>query len=104
MLSDFWKALTKYLEKLPYWSTIEPFFLVIFATVAAEVAAYQYVKAQYNLNDFKNICMHDILTDAEAKKLTTNPRVGSAAVAAYDKNVAAIKQADKKVPLLLSGA
>ena len=61
------------------------------------------VKASYDLRDFKNICMHDILSDQEAKKLTTNPRVGAAAVAAYDKAVAAVKQADKKVPLLLAG-
>jgi hypothetical protein len=61
------------------------------------------VKVQYNLKDFKNICMHDILDDHEARKLTTNPRVGSAAIAAYDKAVAALKQGDKRIPLLLSG-
>ncbi len=62
------------------------------------------VKAQYNLQDFKNICMHDILSDAEARKLTTNSRVGAAAIAAYDKAVAAVKQADKRVPLIASGS
>src|SRR5262249_38613860 len=61
------------------------------------------VKDAYNINEFKNICMHDILGDQEARKLTTNPRVGSAAIAAYDKNVAALKAADRKVPLLLLG-
>ena len=60
------------------------------------------VKVQYNLANFENICMHDILSDQEAKKITTNPRVGAAAVAAYDKAVAAVKQADKKVPVLAS--
>src|SRR5437867_11270374 len=49
MLSGFWDTLVKYLEKRPYWEAIQPFFLVIFGTVAAEVAAYQYVKAQYSL-------------------------------------------------------
>ena len=61
------------------------------------------VKAAYDLRDFKNICMHDILSDQEAKKITTNSRVGAAAIAAYDKAVAAVKQADRKVPLLLAG-
>jgi hypothetical protein len=56
------------------------------------------VKVQYNLNDFSNICMHDILSDSEAKKITTNSRVSAAAIAAYAKAVAAVKQADKKVP------
>jgi ABC-type branched-subunit amino acid transport system substrate-binding protein len=62
------------------------------------------VKADYNLKDFKNICMHDILSDQEAKKLTTNTRVSAAAVAAYDKAVAAVKQADKKVAVLGTGS
>lgn len=61
------------------------------------------VKTSYDLNNLKNICMHDILSDQEAKKLTTNPRVGAAAFAAYDKAVAALKQADKKIPLLVAG-
>jgi ABC-type branched-subunit amino acid transport system substrate-binding protein len=60
------------------------------------------VKAAYNLNDFKNICMHDILSNQEARKLTTNPRVSGAALAAYSKAVAAVKQADRKVPLLVA--
>ncbi len=37
-------------------------------------------------------------------KLTTNSRVGTAAIAAYDKAVAAVEQADRRVPLLLSGS
>jgi ABC-type branched-subunit amino acid transport system substrate-binding protein len=61
------------------------------------------VRAAYDLRDFKNICMHNILTDQEAKKITTNPRVGASAIAAYDKAVAAVKKADRKVPLLLAG-
>jgi len=60
------------------------------------------VKAAYNLRDFKNICMHDILTGQEAKKITTNPRVGAAASAAYARAVASVKRADRKVPLLLA--
>jgi hypothetical protein len=49
MLSGFWNTLVKYLEKQPYWAAAQPFFLVLFAAVAAEVAAYEYVKAQYSL-------------------------------------------------------
>ena len=49
MLSGFWNTLVAYLEKQPYWAAIQPFFLVAFGAVAAEVAAYQYVKAQYSL-------------------------------------------------------
>ena len=47
MLSSLWSAVTKYLEKQPYWETIQPYFLVVFAGVAGEVAAFQYVKARY---------------------------------------------------------
>lgn len=61
------------------------------------------VKAAYDLRDFKNFCMHDILTAQEAKQITTNPRVGASAVAAYARAVAAVKQADRKVPLLVTG-
>jgi hypothetical protein len=49
VLSDALDRLLKYLEKQRYWKTIQPFFLTTFGTVAAEVAAYQYVKSQYNL-------------------------------------------------------
>jgi hypothetical protein len=51
MLSGFWNTLVKYLEKQPYWAAVQPFFLVLFAAIAAEVAAYQYVKAQYHLTE-----------------------------------------------------
>jgi hypothetical protein len=51
IISEFWDAFRKRLEKLPHWDAIEPFFLIVFGTVAAEVAAYQYVKAQYNLTE-----------------------------------------------------
>jgi hypothetical protein len=47
LLSNFWSALAKYLEKQPYWPAVQPFFLVVFAAVALEVAAYQYVRARY---------------------------------------------------------
>lgn len=62
------------------------------------------VKTSYDLKDTKNICMHDILSNQEATKITTNKRVGAAGLAAYDKAVAAVKRADKKVPLLLAGS
>ncbi len=75
----------------------------------AQVGALSYagaakVKAQYNLKDFRNICMHDILSNAEARKITTNSRVGASALAAYSKAVAAVKAADKKVPLMGTGS
>jgi ABC-type branched-subunit amino acid transport system substrate-binding protein len=61
------------------------------------------VPASYALRDFKNICMHDILTNAEARRITTNSNVNAAALAAYTKAVAAVKRADRRVPLLISG-
>lgn len=47
MLANFWSALAKYLEKQPYWEAVQPYFLVAFAGVAGEVAAFQYVRARY---------------------------------------------------------
>ena len=47
MLSSLWSAVAKYLEKQPYWEAVQPFFLVVFAGVAGEVTAFQYVKARY---------------------------------------------------------
>lgn len=47
MLSSLWSAVAKYLEKQPYWEAVQPFFLVLFAAVAGEVTAFQYVKARY---------------------------------------------------------
>jgi hypothetical protein len=49
MLSGFWSALLKHLEQQPYWKAVQPFFIVLFGTVAAEFVAYQYVKSSYNL-------------------------------------------------------
>ncbi len=51
MLSGFWDTLVKYFEKQPYWEAVQPFFLVLFGAGAAEVAAYEYVKAQYSLTE-----------------------------------------------------
>jgi ABC-type branched-subunit amino acid transport system substrate-binding protein len=61
------------------------------------------VKAAYDLKDTKNICMHDILSNDEATKLTTNEDVDDAAMATYGKAVAAVKKADKAVPQLSAG-
>ena len=49
MLSSFWSALLKHLEQQPYWKAVQPLFIVLFGTVAAESLAYQYVKSYYNL-------------------------------------------------------
>jgi hypothetical protein len=49
MFADLWESLVKYLEKQPYWEALQPFVLVLAGTVAAEVAAYEYVRSNYSL-------------------------------------------------------
>jgi ABC-type branched-subunit amino acid transport system substrate-binding protein len=60
------------------------------------------VKASYDLKDFQNICMHDILTNQEARRITTNSDVSAGALAAYSRAVAAVKRADRRVALLVA--
>ena len=52
------------------------------------------VPASYDLSDFTNICLHDVLTSEEATKLTSND-VGADALAAYEDAVQAVKEADQ---------
>ena len=48
MLGEIWKRLFAYLERQPYWATIEPLLLAGFLYVAALVLTYQYVQWQYH--------------------------------------------------------
>lgn len=51
------------------------------------------VAASYDMDDLMNICLHDVLTSDEARKLTSND-VGDDAIAAYEAAVQAVKKAD----------
>ena len=49
MLSDLWKALLDYLKRTPYWSRLEPVFLLGFLYAGASTVAFQYVQWRYGV-------------------------------------------------------
>jgi len=60
------------------------------------------VPAAYDLGDFTNYCMHDILETDEARQITTNDDVSEDAIAAYEQAVEAVKEADAAVENLVA--